>query len=377
MNVIATHRKACTGAALTSAVIAAVLGLVVGFVPEQGGYSMRRKLDTRVMDVPSQAVPVPIVAENGFAWQWRGATAAGADKGHDDVMELDDSRKGQGIVRFMDGGIGIATVDGLRPVATADTADGAPVLGFDGGRMGPLLIGTVPEQYGEPLDGAGKPLRWLVSNEEYRSRLERECRQPRSRSLGGVMRVARRSLPEAGAETFTRAGTYRAQVERFARKYGVSPRLVYAIMHAESGFDPDVVSHASARGLMQVVPGTAGEEVSAFLARRGESQLSVDLLDPESNIKYGTAYLYLLLNRHLADIRHPYSRELCAIAAYNGGPNRVLRVFDADRDKAVESINAMTPQQVYDRLVRRLPGAESRGYVDKVLASLESFSDFR
>lgn len=385
MNIIVRHRKACVRASLATSAVAVVLGLIMGFVPEQGGPSVRRSLDRAVVRVAADAAPAPVPHDSDNAWQWRGdvESAAGGGTGFPEARPgFPEVRPvvAHGLVRFENGGVTVVTADGGRAlspdVASAAGNDVAPVLGMDGSKLAPLLTATVPEQYGEPLDVAGRPVRWLVSDEEYASRLGRECRQPRSRSIGGVMRINRRAFA-GGGDVSGLAGVYRAQVERFARKFGVRSRLVYAIMHAESGFDPSAVSHASAHGLMQVVPGTAGEEVSAFLARRGESQADVDLFDPENNIRYGTAYLHLLLNRHFADIRHPNSRELCAIAAYNGGPTRVLRVFGTDRAQAVDAINGLQPQQVYERLIRYLPAAESRAYVDKVLASLESFSDFR
>ncbi|AAS96014.1 MAG TPA: lytic transglycosylase [Desulfovibrio sp.] len=378
MHMNIRHRKACVRASLVTSAVAAVLGLVMGFVPEQGTNSVRRSLDRSVLRVAADAAPVPVPHDSDTGWQWRGEvdSSAGANTTRRDVRPM----AGDGLVRFENGGVLVATVDGGRVLSPAMSQgslnDVSPVLGMDGSRLSPLLAVAVPEQYGEPLDVAGRPVRWLVSAEEYASRLGRECRQPRSPSIGGVMRINRRAFA-GGGDVSGLAGVYKAQVERFARKFGVRSRLVYAIMHAESGFDPAALSHASAHGLMQVVPGTAGEEVSAFLARRGESPADVDLFDPEDNIRYGIAYLHLLLNRHFADIRQPNSRELCAIAAYNGGPTRVLRVFGADRAQAVDAINALRPQQVYERLIRFLPAAESRAYVDKVLASLESFSDVR
>ena len=49
---------------------------------------------------------------------------------------------------------------------------------------------------------------------------------------------------------------YREIVEEEARTQGVDPALVYAVMKAESNFDPDATSHAGARGLMQITPDT-------------------------------------------------------------------------------------------------------------------------
>ena len=104
------------------------------------------------------------------------------------------------------------------------------------------------------------------------------------------------------------AEQYRPVVEKYADRYNLSPDLVFAIIYTESDFDPDLISNRSAHGLMQVVPDTAGGEVHRWLGRTGKPSPSL-LLHPETNIKYGTAYMYLLQNRHLSAIADPQSRE--------------------------------------------------------------------
>ena len=49
-------------------------------------------------------------------------------------------------------------------------------------------------------------------------------------------------------------------------------------------------------------------------------------------------------------------------------------VFGKSQDAAVRSINAMSPKAVYHRLTSKLPAAETRRYVDKVLKNLELFT---
>lgn len=92
----------------------------------------------------------------------------------------------------------------------------------------------------------------------------------------------------------------------YARDYDVSPALVKAVIKAESDFDPYVVSHAGARGLMQLMPSTALE-----------MQVE-DIFDPIDNIGGGVQYLSRMLELFNGDVR-------LALAAYNAGPGNVLR----------------------------------------------------
>ena len=161
---------------------------------------------------------------------------------------------------------------------------------------------------------------------------------------------------------------YHDTVRRLAFRYGLDPALVLAVMQVESSFDPNQVSVRSAHGLMQIVPETAGREVRRWLGEGGEPS-SGELLNPEQNIRYGVIYLHLLHSAHLGGIKDPRSREYCAIASYNGGSNMVLRQFGASREEAVAAINAMTAEQVYNRLLQSLPARETRSFVRKVLAA--------
>jgi SLT domain-containing protein len=87
-------------------------------------------------------------------------------------------------------------------------------------------------------------------------------------------------------------------------EYHLDPDLVNSVIHAESGFNAHAVSPKGARGLMQLMPGTA-------------NQLGVnDVFDPQSNVTGGSRYLRELLERYNFDL-------VKALAAYNAGPERV------------------------------------------------------
>lgn len=99
---------------------------------------------------------------------------------------------------------------------------------------------------------------------------------------------------------------YDPAIERYAGRYGVDPVLVRAVIQVESDFNPNCVSLKGARGLMQLMPGTA--------RRYGVGRIH----DPEENIRGGIHYL--------ADLLQMFSNDVTrALAAYNAGENAVAR----------------------------------------------------
>jgi soluble lytic murein transglycosylase-like protein len=101
-------------------------------------------------------------------------------------------------------------------------------------------------------------------------------------------------------------GDVRVLARATAERYGLDPELVLAVVAVESNFEPRAVSRKGAQGLMQLMPGTAGD-------------LGVtDALDPATNLDGGARYLQALLRLYKGDLRK-------ALAAYNAGPGAVAR----------------------------------------------------
>lgn len=88
-------------------------------------------------------------------------------------------------------------------------------------------------------------------------------------------------------------------ITHYARKRGLPPDLVAALIWQESGGRPDAVSHSGAVGLMQVMPsdGVAAEFMCANGPCFTDRPASAKLLDPEFNISYGTRLLAAYLAR--------------------------------------------------------------------------------
>ena len=95
-------------------------------------------------------------------------------------------------------------------------------------------------------------------------------------------------------------------IVKAARRNGLDPLLVYSLMHQESAFKSGAISYKGARGLMQLMPGTA--------ARFGVR----NIFDPEMNIEGGTRYLRFLLDMFNGDVA-------LTLAGYNAGEGAVLK----------------------------------------------------
>lgn len=98
-------------------------------------------------------------------------------------------------------------------------------------------------------------------------------------------------------------------VDDFAGRNGLPASLIHSVISAESNYDAKAVSPKGAVGLMQLMPGTAAELDVA------------DSTSPEQNIRGGTSYLKLMLDRYQGS---PNQIAL-ALAAYNAGPGAVDR----------------------------------------------------
>ncbi len=103
-----------------------------------------------------------------------------------------------------------------------------------------------------------------------------------------------------------RISEYDEIINRHCDRYGVDPVLAKAVIQVESNFNPRVVSHKGASGLMQLMPATA--------RRFGVSSI----FDPEENIRGGVEYLSVLQRLFPNNLSH-------VLAAYNAGEGAVSR----------------------------------------------------
>jgi soluble lytic murein transglycosylase-like protein len=138
--------------------------------------------------------------------------------------------------------------------------------------------------------------------------------------------------------------------------FTVDRALVFAVMRAESGFDPEAESYAGARGLMQVMPATATE-----VASRSELELPDHdgLFEPATGMTLGQAYLDEIL-------RLPWIGDnlMFAAVAYNAGPRRIA-----------EWSEGLGPDSDPLLFLESIPLRETRIYVKKVLTNYWTYRD--
>ena len=132
--------------------------------------------------------------------------------------------------------------------------------------------------------------------------------------------------------------------------------LVFAIVRQESGFATEAKSGVGARGLMQLMPGTAKLVATKLQMPFSEDRLSTDGL---YNLRLGESYLEKLIE----DFGGSYP---LAIAAYNAGPGRVrqwLRDFGDPRGRDIDMVD----------WIEMIPFNETRAYVQRVLENLQIY----
>ncbi len=134
--------------------------------------------------------------------------------------------------------------------------------------------------------------------------------------------------------------------------YKVDRALLFAVIRQESRFDSGAKSWAGARGVMQIMPGTA-----RFLASYDtddDPEGANDLYDPESNIAMGQKYL-----AHLLEDDTVQNNLFLLVAAYNGGPAKVAEW----RRKIADNGDPLL-------FLESIPSRETRTFVERVLANM-------
>ncbi|WP_135081756.1 lytic transglycosylase domain-containing protein [Terasakiella sp. SH-1] len=136
--------------------------------------------------------------------------------------------------------------------------------------------------------------------------------------------------------------------------YKVDRALIFALMRQESGFNPKAKSYAGAKGLMQLMPGTA-----SFVARDRRMRWSKKIFEPETNIGLGQRYIKMLLQeRHInGDLFH-------MTAAWNVGPGNL--------NKWKRGVKYQDDPLLF---IESIPSRETRIFIERVLTNFWIYRD--
>lgn len=167
-------------------------------------------------------------------------------------------------------------------------------------------------------------------------------------AIWGVYRGATWSRERSIEE---RIDCYNSAILRSAREQSLSPALVRAVIRCESAGDEHARSRIGARGLMQITAITQKE-----LLRLGKIRQAGDLEDADFNIRLGTMYLRLMLDKFDQD-------KALAVAAYNAGPTRMA------------DLRAAHPELPSQELVDRFAPAETKEYSRNVLQWQQTYQE--
>ena len=138
---------------------------------------------------------------------------------------------------------------------------------------------------------------------------------------------------------------YSEYVTKYAEENNVDKYMIYAIIKAESNFNPEVKSGSDAIGLMQLLEETAVEVSNTI---DDEDVTEQELYMPETNIKLGVSYFAYLLN-------HYNDNNILALTAYNAGMGNVDTWIKTGAIKADGTD------------IENIPYKETNNYVRKIL----------
>ncbi|MFM9841938.1 MAG: lytic transglycosylase domain-containing protein [Dongiaceae bacterium] len=172
--------------------------------------------------------------------------------------------------------------------------------------------------------------------------------------------LGRLDLTLAAAKVARQKGTemveYLFPVKKLVNSGTPETALVLGVIRQESAFDPEAVSSAGARGLMQLMPATAKAVAKKIGLKYTKEKLTSDTT---FNISLGRAYLSELLDGHGGSY-------VLAIASYNAGPRRVSEWTARFRDPRRQDVDVID-------WVELIPISETRNYVQRVLENTQVY----
>ncbi len=168
------------------------------------------------------------------------------------------------------------------------------------------------------------------------------------------------TVPLAPDHLQQRAQVYRDDVTAQANRHGIDPRLLFAIIHTESYFNPLAQTPSPAYGLMLLVPRGPARDAYNYLYKNDIVLDDNYLQDPAHNVELGAAYLHLLRRQLVPNLEEGDKKNYLVACAYTWG-------MDKTRDQIVKQarIQDLTPTQVFTLLTQKTP-EQTRVYLKRV-----------
>ncbi len=166
-----------------------------------------------------------------------------------------------------------------------------------------------------------------------------------------------------------RAQQYQDLVPFYAKQQGVDPRLLYALIHSESYFNPRAQSPLPTYGLMQLVPRGAARDAYNVLYKDDRVLDDAYLLDPAHNVELGAAYLRLLRKQLFVGMDEGPKQNYLLATAFKWGPGNV-------QHKILKQVRVqdLTETQVFTMLTQRTPD-DTRTYLRQVRDRLPLYEE--
>ncbi len=206
---------------------------------------------------------------------------------------------------------------------------------------------------------------------------EKKIQRNKYKSKDGLNRI-RYSLkvPLKKNHLDERVKRFKTEILKQSKKWKIDPSIVFALMEAESAFNPRAKSHIPAYGLMQLVPKSGARDAYRYVYEVDKLVTGEYLYKPVNNIELGCAYLSKIRYYYFENIKDDNLAYICSIAAYNTGIGNVSKTLCGKpfTNPAADVANSMDSEELYNKLISELEYEEARNYLKRVWSYKDKYS---
>ena len=215
----------------------------------------------------------------------------------------------------------------------------------------------------------------IISKEEYKRLREQLILKPFSKIEYNDKLVYKVEIDLPTSFKKEKAILYKEYILVQSDKLNIEASLIYAIIDVNSGFNPMSKTNTPSFGLMQIQPKKSGVIAYKYLTAYTKYLSSNYLYNTKNNIELGSTYLKILFYDDLININNFKSRWYCTIVSYKVGSENLAKAFSKNGNikDAINIMNTVSSDQVYKRLMKKLPNRETRTYLFKVLRLIKKY----